>query len=252
MLDPQLCSSENIGNKIDFYKLKHETNPVVFFVNGFGGCAPCITRNLHQNLQLQNICVCDLDWNDIYLRKRSVYWQFTDTIFINDMVNKVIPIVNPQRKIIAIGHSLGANALLEIARRIMPRKIAFLGILDAVKSWGLRSTKPVSSNVEYFYNRWTKNPSLPRNLPALSIFGSTYKIGVAINAHQSGELLISNSLTYSNQKEQSYGYYADGSPIIVTNHRHARHQIVTHGCQNAIYKDLYIQQQMFSIIQKIV
>lgn len=258
MFDPKLYSPQNIGNKINFHQLKQETNPIAFFVNGFGGCAPCITRNLHKNLQLQNISVCDLDWNDIYLRKRSVYLQFTDRIFINDMVNKVIPTINSQRKIIAIGHSLGANALLEIARIIMPRKIAFLGILDAVKNWGLRSTKPIASNVEYFYNRWTKNSSLPHNLSPISIPGINHQIGVAINANRSGELSISNYATHNNQKEQSYSYYADGSPIVVANQTECycsnnnQHQILTHGCQNAIYKDLYIQQQIFNIIQKII
>ena len=108
MFDPELSSPKNIGSKIDFKRLKHSTNAIAFFVNGFGGCAPCITRSLHQNLLLQNVDVCDLDWNDIYLRKQSVYLRFSNSNFIINMVNKVIPSIASNRKIIAIGHSLGS------------------------------------------------------------------------------------------------------------------------------------------------
>ena len=63
-----------------------------------------------------------------------------------------------------------------------------------------------------------------------------------------------------NQKEQSYAYYADGSPILVADQNNSktrqkspdnnRHQIITHGCKYAIYKDPYIQQQMFEILKE--
>ena len=248
MFDPELSSPKNIGSKVDFDRLKHGTNAIAFFVNGFGGCAPCITRSLHQNLQLQNIDVCDLDWNDIYLRKQSVYLKFSDSSFINNMVKKVIPSIASNRKIIAIGHSLGANALLEVARKIAPRKIAFLGTLDAVGGLGLRSNRSVSANVEYFYNRWTKHPSLPRNVPAINIRGTKHRIGIAFDAYRSGELRLESSFTYNNQQEQSYAS-AIAKENLSTN---IQPKILTHGCQNAIYQDLYLQQQMFDIIQKII
>ena len=245
MFNSELCSPQNIGSKIDFEELKHGTKAIAFLVNGFGGCAPCVARNLHKNLQLQNVYVCDLDWNDIELRKQSVYSKFSDASFVDDMVNRVIPSVAPNRKIIAIGHSLGANALLKVTRAIAPRTIAFLGILDAVRGWGLRSNQSVSANVEYFYNRWTKYSSLPRNVPAINIWGTKYRIGVAFDAYRSGELPLDSSFTYSNQQEQSYTREDLSSDII-------QPKILTHGCQNAIYQDFNIQQQMFNIIQKLI
>jgi hypothetical protein len=77
----------------------------------------------------------------------------------------VIPAIKPGRKILMIGHSFGSDTLLKVAQLIMPRKIAFLGVLDTIEKFGKRTTKVVPSNVEYFYNRWTKYPSLPRNSP---------------------------------------------------------------------------------------
>ena len=244
MFDPELSSPQNIGSKINFEELKYGTKAIAFLVNGFGGCAPCIARNLHKNLLLQNYYVCDLDWNDIELRKQSVYLKFNDSSFIENMVNRVIPSIAPNRKIIAIGHSLGANALLKIAHKIAPRKIAFLGILDAVGGFGLRSNCLVSANVEYFYNRWTKHPSLARNIPAINIRGTKYQIGIAVDAYRSGELSLESFLTYNNQQEQSYA-----RKDLFAN---LQQKILTHGCQNAIYQDLDIQQQMFDIIQKII
>lgn len=249
MFDPELSYPQNIGSKIDFERLKYGTNAIAFFVNGFGGCAPCITRSLHQNLLLQNVDVYDLDWNDIYLRKQSVYLRFSDSNFIKNMVNQVIPSIASKRKIIAIGHSLGANTLLKVARRIAPRKIAFLGILDAVGGLGLRSNRSVSANVEYFYNRWTKHPSLPRNVPAIKIWGTKHQIGIAFNAYRSGELKLESSLTHSNQEEQSYADSAIAKENLSAN---IQQRVLTHGCQNAIYQDLYLQQQMYDIIQKII
>jgi hypothetical protein len=266
MITTELVSPENIGTKIDFEELKNGCSPVAFFVNGFGGCAPCITRNLHKKLQLEQISVYDLDWNDIYIRRQSVYLSFSDSTFVNDMVKKVIPAIKPGRKILMIGHSFGSDTLLKVAQLIMPRKIAFLGVLDTIEKFGKRTTKVVPSNVEYFYNRWTKYPSLPRNIPAFGIPGTTLQIGIALNPNQSGELLIDNHSTYSDQKEQSYSYNADGSPILVPDESHqtnnvkergksgdkTRHQIITHGCKYAIYKDLYIQQQMWEIIKQML
>lgn len=255
MINLILNSSDNLGNKIDFQELKQGTKPIVFLVNGFGGCAPCINRNLAQKLKLEPISVYDLDWNDIHLRRQSVYINFHATNFINDMVYKVIPVIPPERKIFLIGHSFGGDALLKIARQIMPRPITFLGILDGVKKFGQRTTISVPPNVQYFYNRWTKYPSLLGKMPELKIPGTNKRIGVAINAIQSGAILRDNPSTYNDQKEQSYGYDTGGFPILVTKNlsrkTQPQHQIITHSGKYAIYKDPYIQQQMFEIIKSI-
>lgn len=255
MTNLELSVSENIRNKLDFQELKQGNQPIVFFVNGFGGCAPCINRGLFKKLQSEPISVYDLDWNDIHLRRKSVYTKFTANNFINDMVEKVIPSIKPERKLILIGHSFGGNAILEIAEKIIPRKISFVAILDGIKKFGTRTTISVPRNIQYFYNRWTKYPSLPSKIPEFIIPGINKRIGVPINAQQSGKLSIENSLTYSDQKEQSYAYHADGSPILVTEYlsqeNQVQHQIITHGGRYAIYKDLYIQQQIYEIIKDI-
>ncbi|NEQ67271.1 MAG: alpha/beta hydrolase [Symploca sp. SIO2D2] len=254
MLETELASPDNVGTKINLQELQAGSSPVVLLVNGFGGCAPCITRILHKKLQLQSISVYDLDWNDIYLRRRSVYLTFTDTKFIQQMVELVIPTINSERPIILIGESLGGDAILEVAARIRPRKIDFLGIIDSVNKLGQRTTKEVPANVNYFYNRWTKNPSLPRNIDSWKLPGTNYRLGIPLNASKSGELFCQNPSTYSDQQEQSYGYNADGTPILVANTTSSsvtKQKILTHACKNAIYKDPYIQQQIFEIIKKI-
>lgn len=252
MVKLELSSPDNVGTKINFQELKEGSSPVVFLVNGFGGCAPCITRILHKKLQLQGISVYDLDWNDIYLRRRSVYLKFNDTKFIRQMVESLIPTIKSVRPIILIGESLGGDTILEVARRVMPRKIDFLGIIDGVNKLGKRTTKQVPANVSYFYNRWTRNPSLPRNIEAWKFLGTNYRLGIPFNASESGELFCEHPSTYSDQKEQSYGYNADGSPILIQDAESGitKQKILTHACKNAIYKDPYIQQEIFeSIVQ---
>ena len=249
---------DNLGNKLNFQELQAGTNPIIFLVNGFGGCAPCISRTLCQKLKLEAISIYDLDWNDIYLKRQSVYTRFSANIFINEMLEKVIPAIKPERKLLLIGHSFGGDVILDIARQIQPRVISFLAVLDGVKKFGQRTTISVPANVQYFYNRWTKHSSLPSKIPDLTIPGIDKRIGVAINAHKSGELLQDSPLTYGDQKEQSYAYYADGSPILLKTKlsRNAsnkiQYRIITHGGKYAIYKDFYIQEEMFNIIMKII
>jgi thioesterase domain-containing protein len=95
-------------------------------------------------------------------------WKVTpsplnDETFIKDMVEVIEKITakHPSMTLILIGHSFGGDALLQVAKRIEGRKIAFLAVLDGVGKGGLRSniTKPVPENVGYFFNRWQQNPA---------------------------------------------------------------------------------------------
>lgn len=67
--------------------------------------------------------------------------------------------IDPSIPLILIGHSFGGDAVLQVAKMIDGRKIAFLAVLDGVGKGGLRKniTKPVPDNVEYFFNRWQQN-----------------------------------------------------------------------------------------------
>ena len=138
-----------------------------FLVNGFRGC--CIPKKVQKFLEEKGAKVYEANWNDIY-RKRDP-GSFTkpdqitynvDEYFIKQMQDAVkdIPETTP---LILIGHSFGGDSLLQVAKRIWPRRIAFLAVLDPVGRGGLREnvTRPVPDNVDYFFNRWQQNPPLP-------------------------------------------------------------------------------------------
>lgn len=255
--------------KLCWQELKEGSNPIAFFVSGFGGRADYVTPVLHQKLELQGISVVDLAWNDIYGRKSSVYLRFSAAKFMEQMVNEVIPNVAAHRPIILIGYSLGGDTLLKVAHKIKQRKIDFLGILDAVQPNGKRATNSVPTSVSYFFNRWTVNPSFLKNLPEIRVPKIGYKIGIPLNAYQTGELLYNSSSTIADQKEQSYAFNTDGTPILLPRISKdlpasqsrlsaqadlvaPKYQPITHSYQYGIHKDLYIQQQMFNIIMQIV
>lgn len=161
--------------KLNYQQLENSSNPVAFFVSGFGGRADCISPNLRKRLQFQGISVYDLAWNDIYGRRTSVYLRLSSSMFIKQMVNEVIPKIKLNRPIILIGHSLGGNVLLKVAHQLKTRKIDFLAMLDGVQPDGRRTTNPVPGNVGYFYNRWTIHSSFPGNLSAVQIPGIGYQ-----------------------------------------------------------------------------
>lgn len=253
--------------KLCWQELKEGSNPIAFFVSGFGGRADYVTPVLHQKLELQGIFVVDLAWNDIYGRKSSVYLRFSAAKFIEQMVNEVIPNIAPHRPIILIGYSLGGDTVLKVAQKIKHRKIDFLGILDAVQPNGKRANNSVPTSVSYFFNRWTVNPSFLKNFPEIRVPKIDYKIGVPLNAYQTGELLYDSSSTIADQKEQSYAFNTDGTPIVLpriskefptTQSRLSadlvapKYQPIVHSYQYGIQKDLYIQQQMFKIIMQII
>lgn len=166
---PSGSRTSRSGNNIDWNELtKASTNPIVFLVNGFGGCDPCIAPYLYDKLKAQGIPVYDLDWNDIDRRKQSTNFDLSDANFLQQM-DSVISKINPSRPIVLIGHSFGGDSVLKVAQRVAPRKIAFLGVLDAVELGGIRTGRSVGSNVRYFYNRWTKNPSELQRIKGIPI-----------------------------------------------------------------------------------
>jgi hypothetical protein len=73
------------GTDINWNELKNGNGPVVFLVNGFGGCAPCISRTLHDKLKANDIAVYDFDWNDIYRRTQQDNFNLADAEFLRQM-----------------------------------------------------------------------------------------------------------------------------------------------------------------------
>jgi hypothetical protein len=188
---------------------------LAFLVNGFGGC--CVSS--YVKTQLEDEFHADVhvsNWNDI-LKNNGVDTiepnghpgcfsltfscapsprPYSDEAFIGQM-QAAIAAVPLETKIILIGHSFGADSLLQVVQRVGGRRIDFLGLLDAVGSGGFRSTltswaqsawpNPVPSNVEYVFNRWQRLTPFPLENPIPSPSGR-----VASNAPE------------NNQGEQSF------------------------------------------------
>jgi|694.fasta_scaffold71710_3 hypothetical protein len=246
------------GTDINWSELRTGMGPVVFLVNGFGGCAPCILRTLHDKLIANGIAVYDFDWNDIYRRTQQNNFDLADAQFLQQMEG-VINAVPQSRSIVLIGHSFGGDSVLKVAQRTS-RRIELLGVLDAVELGGLRTRRSVGSNVGYFYNRWTTNPS------GLRIPGSPAGPGIPFNYGMRGEVSC-NAGRCDDQNEQSYGYRSDGSaerdaceswevtcpgynPIPGTSNG-TKHRRITHGGENAIYRDELIQEKLFQKIKQL-
>lgn len=80
-----------------------------------------------------------------------------DAEFLRDGANYINNKVPLNRPLVLIGHSFGGDSLLKLSSRIN-RNIAFLGVIDSTTILGMRTRRPVPSNVHYFFNRWQENP----------------------------------------------------------------------------------------------
>lgn len=86
----------------------------------------------------------------------------TDAKFVEE-VSVFVNALPTDRKVILIGHSFGADSVMEVAPKLK-RKVLFLGAVDAVGAGGqrrLNRKREISENVEYFYNRWQENGVFP-------------------------------------------------------------------------------------------
>jgi hypothetical protein len=242
------------GTEIDWNEIKTGSGPVVFLVNGFGGCSPCIARDLHAKLQNSRIAVYDFDWNDIHRRTQQNNLNLSDTEFLSQM-DSVLASVPESRPIVLVGHSFGGDSVLKVSQRTS-RNISLLAVIDAVEFAGVRTRRSVGSNVNKFYNWWTINPS--------NLFVGP---GIPLNPNKNGTLNCIAQIC--NQEEQSFAYNADGSehrvdcesfevtcpgynpiPVALGGSNGTKHRRITHGGENAIYKDQYIQERLFQAIIK--
>jgi hypothetical protein len=86
----------------------------------------------------------------------------SDSQFVEE-VSAFVNALPKDRKVILIGHSFGADSIMEVAPKLK-HSILFLGAIDAVGSAGQRSInikRKVSANVEYFFNRWQNDKVFP-------------------------------------------------------------------------------------------
>jgi pimeloyl-ACP methyl ester carboxylesterase len=87
---------------------------------------------------------------------------FSDHGFVRDLAAE-LDRLPPERKVVLIGHSFGAHALLRVARRTS-RPIDFLGLIDATGPAGLRTLArrdAVPANVRVVWNRWQDASPFP-------------------------------------------------------------------------------------------
>jgi hypothetical protein len=91
---------------------------------------------------------------------------YTDESLVKALVD-AIAAVPGSSPVILIGHSYGADSVLQVAKR-SARRIDLLATLDAVGRGALRVnvTYPVPDNVAFFFNRWEEGP-----LPSLILEG---------------------------------------------------------------------------------
>ena len=86
----------------------------------------------------------------------------SDSQFVEE-VSAFVNALPKDRKVILIGHSFGADSIMEVTPKLQ-HSVLFLGAIDAVGSAGQRSLnrkRKVSANVEYFYNRWQNDKVFP-------------------------------------------------------------------------------------------
>ena len=143
---------------------------VAFLINGYTGC--CIPKGVKKFLEEpQGVVVNVGNLNDLERKRDSGDFDprevvnTSDEYFVQQMRDAIAKIPETTL-IILIGHSFGGDAVLQVAKRVRPRRIAFLGVLDPVGRGGLREnvTWPVPSNVDYFFNRWQQNPPFPADI----------------------------------------------------------------------------------------
>ena len=162
---------------------------VVFLINGYTGC--CISKRVRKYLEeQQGVRLYVGNWNDLERKRNPGGFNprevnTSDEYFVRQMLD-VIAKIPEQTPLIIIGHSFGGDAVLQVAKRVKPRRIAFLGVLDPVGRGGLREnvTWPAPSNVSYFFNRWQQNPPFPSDI----VGGQEQMNVVPFDSLRSGEI----------------------------------------------------------------
>ena len=162
------------GNPLDvlIQDDQEDSNPddgriVVYYVNGWGGgnnaSIPVAVRQYLNSVTGVVPQITRVNWNG-YSNENSNNWPSERE---NDhMVGQLVAQLDAHSDadtIIMIGHSLGGDTLLEVARNTS-REIDVLATLDPVGALGFRyvlQQHAVPNNVKYFYNRWQTNTAWP-------------------------------------------------------------------------------------------
>ena len=140
--------------------------PYVVLVNGYNDC--CVWNKGDRGIYMGEM-VSELQKSGAEFR--LVPWDSfgdgagergktsNDAPFLSEAADFINNQLSPDRPLILIGHSYGADSLLSLAPRIK-RRVQFLGVLDPVAAGGFRlpvTGRGVPSNIDYFFNRWQRN-----------------------------------------------------------------------------------------------
>jgi len=180
------------------------TRAVAFLINGYTGC--CIPKSVQTFLKAQpGVVINEGNWNDLERKRNPGGFDprevtTSDEYFIRQMQDTIARIPE-STSIILIGHSFGGDAVLQVAKRVRPRRIAFLGVLDPVGRGGLREnvTWPVPANVDYFFNRWEQNPPFPADI----VTGREKMNVLPFDALQSGKIKGTSQARESDEGKQN-------------------------------------------------
>ncbi|NEN92211.1 MAG: alpha/beta hydrolase [Okeania sp. SIO3H1] len=177
--------------------------PYAVFVNGYGNCCAWGMNDVQKSLQNMGAEIRYVSWDNFKDGGRQKNYISNEWQFVRDAEYFINNQLDSNRPLILIGHSYGGDALLSLAPRIK-RRILFLGVIDPVAAEGLR--KPIKDgrvppNVDYFFNRWQRNPLNIDNL-------------VPFDRFVSGAVQNCRAQT-CDQQQQNIARRVDGSPIKV-------------------------------------
>jgi Photosynthesis system II assembly factor YCF48 len=159
-------ASMNFGIVPSSTNAQSSSRPYVILVNGYEDC--CVydanSRGIYmgavrEELEKSGAEFRLVPWNGFEDGGKQKGRTSNDAAFLSEAADFINNKLDPDRPLVMIGHSFGGDSLLSLAPRIN-RRIQFLGVIDPVAAGGLRQPvtgRGVSSNVDYFFNRWQRN-----------------------------------------------------------------------------------------------
>ena len=183
-------------------KVKAQPRKIAILVNGNGDCCVWKMEKTQQAFRDAGIQVYKSPWNSLSMVSGSSSENQATKVSVGatknfvDQMTSYISSLPEGSEVYLVGHSFGGDSILQFLNSYKRDnvKFKFVGVLDAVGFGGQRSitrNNTVSSNVEYFYNRWQTNAPWP------------------VDIKGSGN--ISCNAKTCDQEEQSISRHPDGS-----------------------------------------
>ena len=238
--------------------------PYVVLVNGYQDCCVWDPRNrgvymetVVRELQQRGAEFRLVPWDTFRDGAGQRSSTSNDAAFLQEAADFINNRLDPNRPLILIGHSFGGDSLLSLAPRIN-RRIQFLGVIDPTAAGGLRepvTRRGVSSNVDYFFNRWEMNALAASNVVPFDsrLVNGTISGCRARNCDQQEQSLARNE----NGSEirvncESWEVTCDGYnplPVFMGGSNGTKAKRLAH---NDMPSDAYLQRQMANAINRVI